>query len=916
MRKKIGVLLIGIVAILGISMINTNADNFTYQYYIENLPATIERSENFKVRGWVMSEYKNKEVNVYIDDLKVDTKTEKRPDVLNAIKGCGDEKSNPTPGYIGYIDTTQLSLGEHTYKIKIVDKDSKKELATITKSFELVSYKYTSWIERLNEPVEKTTKYKIRGWVMANTKDKEVKAYVDDQEIEIASEERPDVIEAITGYGGEELNPTPGYVGYIDTTKLTAGKHEFKLVITDTKTKEVIGKVTKDFTVEAYKYTYYMERVNSIVERDENYKIRGWVMSNAKNKEVKAYVDDQEITISSEKRPDVIEAITGYGGEELNPTPGYVGYIDTTKLTAGKHEFKLVITEQTTGELMGEETKEFEVESYNYTYYMEKINEVVKRDDKYQVRGWVMADTPNKEVKAYVDNQEIALSEEERPDVLEAIKGYGGESCNPTPGYIGYMDTSNLTTGKHEFKLVIIDTINNEIIGEETKKFEVEDYKYLSWVETPKVDSTVDKNIKIKGWVMTPVADKTIKVYIDDEEINVEHNSRPDVIEVYGEEYGDSSLNPYPGYEGTYDASNLKDGKHKLTIITINNNNQEIIRKETTTFNLKKYKGEIYLENFMSNPNNLFTKEIKIRGWKMTDAPGSYAKVYIDITDMEKLGTTITPEERSDVLDAYGDIYGVDNNKVPGFNINIDLSQVGQGRHTLKIVIYSNEDEEIYTYTREIVVYKNLTLGIDVSQHNGSIDWKKVKNDSIDFAFIRLGYRGWGTGINTADSQYRTNINNAYNAGIKVGVYFFSQAINEKEGREEADYVIDTLMPNGLMQKVTLPIAIDTETSTGNGAGRADNISVANRTAAMRGFVDRIKERGYNAIIYASTSWLENKLDMTKLSDAKVWLAHWTHDIEKRPTYKGLYEAWQYTDVGTVSGISKAVDRDVSFAMY
>ena len=123
-------------------------------------------------------------------------------------------------------------------------------------------------------------------------------------------------------------------------------------------------------------------------------------------------------------------------------------------------------------------------------------------------------------------------------------------------------------------------------------------------------------------------------------------------------------------------------------------------------------------------------------------------------------------------------------------------------------------------------------------------------------------------------------------------------------------------MPNGLMQKVTLPIAIDTETSTGNGAGRADNISVANRTAAMRGFVDRIKERGYNAIIYASTSWLENKLDMTKLSDAKVWLAHWTHYIEKRPTYKGLYEAWQYTDVGTVSGISKAVDRDVSFAMY
>ena len=1026
MKKKIVITIIFIFAfcLIGLKTLDTQADNMKYTYYIENLPAVVERTNNYKVRGWVMSDYENKEVKIYIDDKELEIEKEARPDVYEAIKGYGTEEQNPMPGYLGYIDTTKLSVGKHTYKLEILDSNTQNVLATQTRTFEIVSYKYTSWIEKLSEPVGKSTNFKIRGWVMANTSNKEVKAYVDDEEVEIEEEARPDVISAIKGYGTKEQNPMPGYVGYMDTTKLSEGKHEFKLVITDTITGETIGEITKSFEVEGYKYNYYMEKINTLVERSQNFKIRGWVMTNTSEKTVKIYIDNQEVAIEAEARPDVIAAISGYGGEELNPTPGYIGYIDTTKLAPGNHEFKLVITDNISKEVIGEEKKTFQVEDYKYTYYMENISTTVPKTTKYKIRGWVMANTPDKTTKVYIDNKEVAVEAEARPDVIAAITGYGGEELNPVPGYIGYIDTTKLTSGTHEFKIVttdsngnivgqatkkfkveelrftskienldntlerttsyqikgwqlanvkdrivrafidgdevevvtterqdipgkdkedydeslnptpgfvvtidtealtsgthefmivITDTSSGEVIGSENKNFKVANYESTSWIERPKENNKLKSIIDIRGWVMTNVSSSQTKVYIDNEEIITDKETRPDVIEVHGDKYGDETINPTPGYKTSYSTENISDGTHTLTVITTNSKTNEVIRKDTVSFTVKKYDGTMHLENFS---NSMFTKEIVVRGWKMTDAPDSYVKVYIDVTDMEKLGATITTEERPDVIEAYGEQFGVENNKVPGFNINVDLSQVGQGVHTLRFVVYSNKDEEICNYTKQIMIYKGLTLGIDVSQHNGTINWSNVKKDSIDFAFIRLGYRGWGTGLNTTDSQYKTNINNAYNAGINVGVYFFSQAINEREGREEADYVIDTLMSNGLTQKVTLPIAIDTEMSTGNGAGRADNISVADRTAAMKGFADRIKERGYTPMIYASPSWLMNDLDLSQLSDVKIWLAHWTNDIDKRSDYTGVYETWQYTSKGSVSGISGLVDRNVSFAMY
>ena len=216
---------------------------------------------------------------------------------------------------------------------------------------------------------------------------------------------------------------------------------------------------------------------------------------------------------------------------------------------------------------------------------------------------------------------------------------------------------------------------------------------------------------------------------------------------------------------------------------------------------------------------------------------------------------------------------------------------------------------------------KTTQKGIDVSSFQGKIDWQKVKKDGVEFTMIRAGYRGYGTssdGINgklMTDDYYISNINGAINAGIDTGVYFFTQAINEKEAIEEANYVLKLVKD----YKITYPIAIDTEYSTHpSHQGRADNLTVTQRTNVVKAFCDTIEKAGYESMIYASKSWFNEKLDMSKLSNYPIWLAHYTGATQDNPLakpsdYEGKYIMWQYTSQGVVNGILKDVDMNVGY---
>ncbi len=203
-----------------------------------------------------------------------------------------------------------------------------------------------------------------------------------------------------------------------------------------------------------------------------------------------------------------------------------------------------------------------------------------------------------------------------------------------------------------------------------------------------------------------------------------------------------------------------------------------------------------------------------------------------------------------------------------------------------------------------MITGSNGIVGIDVSKWNGTIDWNAVKNSGISYVIIRCGYRGSSEGTLVVDPKYETNIKGASAAGLKVGVYFFTQAINEVEAVEEASMVLE-LVKN---YKLSYPIFLDVEGS----GGRGDKIDKATRTAVCKAFCQTIQNSGYTAGIYANKSWLETKIDADSLSSYKIWLAQYA----AAPTYKGRYNIWQYRSTGNVSGISGNVDMNISYLGY
>lgn len=202
--------------------------------------------------------------------------------------------------------------------------------------------------------------------------------------------------------------------------------------------------------------------------------------------------------------------------------------------------------------------------------------------------------------------------------------------------------------------------------------------------------------------------------------------------------------------------------------------------------------------------------------------------------------------------------------------------------------------------------------GVDVSEHDGAIDWQTVKASGVDFAMIRLGYRGYGLEGNIVlDAYFLDNIVGAKEAGLKVGVYFFSQAITAEEAREEARYVLDQLEQAGI--ELDYPVAFDQEPITNGDVARTDGISNSQLTENAVAFCQEIERAGYTPMIYGNQHDLA-KLDLTgELAAYDVWLAEYETDA---PTAETDYVMWQYTENGTVSGIPTSagwVDLNIRF---
>lgn len=190
--------------------------------------------------------------------------------------------------------------------------------------------------------------------------------------------------------------------------------------------------------------------------------------------------------------------------------------------------------------------------------------------------------------------------------------------------------------------------------------------------------------------------------------------------------------------------------------------------------------------------------------------------------------------------------------------------------------------------------------GIDVSAWNGKIDWTKVKKAGVDFAIIRVGGRFAGSGNIYSDLKAKENLAGAIAAGIKVGVYFFSQAVTEAEAIQEAKYTLNAI--NGF--NVELPVVIDTEYF--DGTSRHDRISATTRTKVVKAFMDYVESQGYKSMLYAGMFWLRDNLIESELTKYDKWIPQYYKECQ----YWGDYVAWQYSSTGRVNGIDGDVDMN------
>lgn len=198
-------------------------------------------------------------------------------------------------------------------------------------------------------------------------------------------------------------------------------------------------------------------------------------------------------------------------------------------------------------------------------------------------------------------------------------------------------------------------------------------------------------------------------------------------------------------------------------------------------------------------------------------------------------------------------------------------------------------------------------VGVDVSKNQDYVDFVKVKKAGIQFVMIRAGARGYGTGQLIVDEYFSDNLKRATDAGLAVGVYFYSQAVTEDEAIEEANLVLQNLGE----YRISYPIAYEMELIT-NDTARTDGLKKADRTKIAKAFLNTVANAGYKTALYGNKEWLIKKIDMSKLTAYDVWLSQ-PGDI---PDYPYKFTMWQYDAKGTVDGISGNVNLNVSFVDY
>lgn len=268
-------------------------------------------------------------------------------------------------------------------------------------------------------------------------------------------------------------------------------------------------------------------------------------------------------------------------------------------------------------------------------------------------------------------------------------------------------------------------------------------------------------------------------------------------------------------------------------------------------------------------------------------------EIRVQLADGQSTLETLRPLYPDDVVLVSGGKYHF----VP---IRRDLAQHGYLQENLQVL---ENGRFQYMENGQVVSH----MGIDVSKYQGKIDWEKVAADGVEFVFLRLGLRGYESGKLVEDETFQANIQGALAHGIKVGVYFFSQAITAEEAIEEANFVLERIAP----YKIECPVVFDVE-KVNSSTARMNQLTPQQRTDVTIAFLDTIQAAGYKPMFYHNMETALLLLELDRLEGYERWFAYYGEELY----YPYAYGVWQYTEKGRVNGIGGEVDMNIAFKMW
>ena len=442
-------------------------------------PAQNSKVKNkLNIQGWNLSEDANREVTALIDNIDVtqNLKFQQRDDVVKAVQGYGGVLTNKTPGFYGEIDVLNLDEGEHNLTIRVRDVETKKTIGEKIVKFFVKNYESLIWID--TPAVDSTVKNKvsINGWNLSEDAERIVKAYIDDKDVttQLKFQKRDDGVNAIQGSGGAKTNATPGFYGSVDVSGLKDGQHELKIVLEDKNTTKQLQTKKVQFKIKKYDSLIWIDSPAENVS-GTTLSINGWNLSENSNREIEAYIDNENITskLKFQQRDDVIKAIQGYGGAKTNAMSGFYGVYDSSNLSDGTHKIKILLKDKITKEVYESNEKEFSLKKYDAYITIDYPQAWTNNRDSMYIQGWQLSSLAERKIEVWIngDNVTDKISTYSRQDAVNAMKGkgYGDETTNEYAGFSGTIDIRNYDSGDYILKVRVLSTKTSELLSETSR---------------------------------------------------------------------------------------------------------------------------------------------------------------------------------------------------------------------------------------------------------------------------------------------------------------------------------------------------------------------------------------------------------------------------------------------------------------